>query len=168
MLYCFIACYVFRLFLACYSVWYKNGLFHVILIFLLCYCEFCVNTNRRNRLFTHRWWRLFYIYNVFRLFHSIACYVEGFDEESRMLRRSLMRYMNLALILVLRYSDLLLKHSVCVSWSDASLSVNYKLIWCSWFYIKGSWSVHSLNGDYLSIPVHTGSWGYLFYEIPCT
>jgi hypothetical protein len=40
---------------------------------------------------------------VCRLFHSIACYVEGFDEESRMLRRNLMRYMNLALILVLRY-----------------------------------------------------------------
>ena len=116
-LYCSIACYVFRLFLACYSVWYKNGPFHVILTFLLCYCEFCVNTNRRNRLFTHRWWRLFYIYNVFRLFHSIACYVEGFDEESRMLRRSLMRYMNLALILVLRYRDVLLNHSVCVSWS---------------------------------------------------
>ena len=37
-----------------------------------------------------------------RLFHSIACFVEGFDEESRILRRSLMRYMNLALILVLR------------------------------------------------------------------
>lgn len=37
-----------------------------------------------------------------RLFHSIACFVDGFDEESRMLRRSLMRYMNLALILVLR------------------------------------------------------------------
>merc|ERR1712242_493319 len=31
-----------------------------------------------------------------------ACFVDGFDEESRMLRRSLMRYMNLALILVLR------------------------------------------------------------------
>ena len=36
------------------------------------------------------------------MFHSIACFVDGFDEESRMLRRSLMRYMNLALILVLR------------------------------------------------------------------
>ena len=32
----------------------------------------------------------------------MACFVEGFDEESRILRRSLMRYMNLALILVLR------------------------------------------------------------------
>ena len=38
----------------------------------------------------------------FRLFHSIACFIDGFDEEARMLRRSLMRYMNLALILVLR------------------------------------------------------------------
>eukprot|EP00095_Tigriopus_kingsejongensis_P008469 maker-scaffold18_size714446-snap-gene-3.23 protein:Tk08469 transcript:maker-scaffold18_size714446-snap-gene-3.23-mRNA-1 annotation:"PREDICTED: bestrophin-4-like" len=37
-----------------------------------------------------------------RLFHSVACFVGGFDEDSRMLRRSLMRYMNLALILVLR------------------------------------------------------------------
>ena len=46
-----------------------------------------------------------------RLFHSIACYVEGFDEESRMLRRNLMRYMNLALILVLRYSRLLANYT---------------------------------------------------------
>ena len=38
----------------------------------------------------------------FRLFHSVACFVGGFDEESRILRRSLMRYMNLAFILVLR------------------------------------------------------------------
>ncbi|XP_040577897.1 bestrophin-2a isoform X3 [Lepeophtheirus salmonis] len=36
------------------------------------------------------------------LFHSIACFVDGFDQDSRILRRSLMRYMNLALILVLR------------------------------------------------------------------
>ena len=35
----------------------------------------------------------------------------------------------------------------------------------SWFRIKGSWSVHSFNGDYLSL-VHTGSWGNLFHEIP--
>ena len=48
---------------------------------------------------------------VCRLFHSIACYVEGFDEESRMLRRNLMRYMNLALILVLRYSRLLANYT---------------------------------------------------------
>ena len=39
---------------------------------------------------------------AFRLFHSVACFVGGFDEESRILRRSLMRYMNLAFILVLR------------------------------------------------------------------
>jgi len=50
-----------------------------------------------------RWWQQFLaIPWPDKLFHSIACYVEGFDEESRMLRRSLMRYMNLALILVLR------------------------------------------------------------------
>ena len=35
----------------------------------------------------------------------------------------------------------------------------------SWFHIKGTWSVHSFNGDYLSIPEGTGSCGYLFHEI---
>lgn len=50
-----------------------------------------------------RWWQQFLaIPWPDKLFHSIACYVDGFDEESRILRRSLMRYMNLALILVLR------------------------------------------------------------------
>jgi len=50
-----------------------------------------------------RWWQQFLaIPWPDKLFHSIACYVPGFDEESRMLRRSLMRWMNLALILVLR------------------------------------------------------------------
>jgi len=50
-----------------------------------------------------RWWQQFLaIPWPDKLFHSIACYVEGFDEDSRMLRRSLMRWMNLALILVLR------------------------------------------------------------------
>ena len=50
-----------------------------------------------------RWWQQFLaIPWPDKLFHSIACFVEGFDEDSRMLRRSLMRYMNLALILVLR------------------------------------------------------------------
>ena len=34
------------------------------------------------------------------------------------------------------------------------------------FHIKGTWSVHSFNGDYLSIPGGTGSCGYLFHEIP--
>ena len=36
----------------------------------------------------------------------------------------------------------------------------------SLFHIKGTWSVHSFNGDYLSIPEGTGSCGYLFHEIP--
>ena len=36
----------------------------------------------------------------------------------------------------------------------------------SWFHIKGTWSVHSFNADYLSIPEGTGSCGYLFHEIP--
>ena len=50
-----------------------------------------------------RWWQQFLaIPWPDKLFHSVACFVEGFDEDSRMLRRSLMRYMNLALILVLR------------------------------------------------------------------
>ena len=50
-----------------------------------------------------RWWQQFLaIPWPDKLFHSIACYIEGFDDDSRMLRRSLMRWMNLALILVLR------------------------------------------------------------------
>ena len=36
----------------------------------------------------------------------------------------------------------------------------------SWFYIKGTWSVHSFNGDYLSIHEGTVSCGYIFHEIP--
>jgi len=51
----------------------------------------------------NRWWQQFLaIPWPDKLFHSIACYIEGFDDESRLLRRSLMRYMNLAMILVLR------------------------------------------------------------------
>ena len=50
-----------------------------------------------------RWWQQFLaIPWPDKSFHTIACYVPGFDDESRMLRRSLMRWMNLALILVLR------------------------------------------------------------------
>jgi len=50
-----------------------------------------------------RWWQQFLaIPWPDKLFHSVACYVEGFDDDARMLRRSLMRWMNLALILVLR------------------------------------------------------------------
>jgi len=50
-----------------------------------------------------RWWQQFLaIPWPDKLFHSIACYIEGFDDDSRMLRRSLMRWMNLAMILVLR------------------------------------------------------------------
>ena len=36
--------------------------------------------------------------------------------------------------------------------------------WNSLFQIKGSWSVHSFNDDYLSIPEGTGSCGYLFMK----
>ena len=39
------------------------------------------------------------------------------------------------------------------------------LINYSWFRIKGSWSVHLFNEDYLSIP-SAHSWGNLFHEIP--
>jgi len=50
-----------------------------------------------------RWWQQFLaIPWPDKLFHTVACYIPGYDEESRMLRRSLMRWMNLALILVLR------------------------------------------------------------------
>ena len=50
-----------------------------------------------------RWWQQFLaIPWPDKLFHSIACFIPGFDEDSRILRRSLMRWMNLALILVLR------------------------------------------------------------------
>ena len=34
--------------------------------------------------------------------------------------------------------------------------------------ISNKGSVHSFNGDYLSIPEGTGSCGYLFHEIPGT
>jgi len=50
-----------------------------------------------------RWWQQFLaIPWPDKLFHTVACYIPGYDEESRMLRRSLMRWMNLAMILVLR------------------------------------------------------------------
>jgi len=50
-----------------------------------------------------RWWQQFLVIPwPDKLFHSIACYIEGYDEEARMLRRCLIRWMNLALILVLR------------------------------------------------------------------
>ena len=39
----------------------------------------------------------------------------------------------------------------------------YQRVKYSLFHIKGTLSVHSFNGDYL---LHTGSWGYLFHEIP--
>ena len=41
-----------------------------------------------------------------------------------------------------------------------------RLLSYSWFHIKGTWSVHSFNADYLSIPEGTSSCGYLFHEIP--
>ena len=36
----------------------------------------------------------------------------------------------------------------------------------SYMYIKGTWSLHSFKGDYLSIPEGTSSCWYLFHEIP--
>ena len=56
-----------------------------------------------------RWWQQFLaIPWPDKLYHSIALYIPGYDEESRMLRRCLIRWMNLALILVLRSSLLVL------------------------------------------------------------
>ena len=50
-----------------------------------------------------RWWQQFLaIPWPDKSFHTIALYIPGWDEDSRMLRRSLLRWMNLALILVLR------------------------------------------------------------------
>ena len=49
----------------------------------------------------------------------------------------------------------------CVMSNFVHQSFSYSL-----FHIKGTWSVHSFNGDYLSIPEDTGSCGYLFHEIP--
>ena len=54
---------------------------------------------------------------------------------------------------------------------DSSFVITSQHVQCyfflySWFHIKGIWSVHSFNGDYLSIPEGTGSCGYLFQEIP--
>ena len=52
------------------------------------------------------------------------------------------------------------------------LCFNNVILWItkkySWFHIKGTWSVHSCDGEYLSFLslVHTGSWGYLFHEVP--
>ena len=36
------------------------------------------------------------------------------------------------------------------------------------FHEKGTFSVHSFNDDYLSIPERPGSYKYLFHEIPVT
>ena len=44
----------------------------------------------------------------------------------------------------------------------------YRLRLYSWFHKKGTLSVHSFNGEYLSISEGTGSCGYLFHEIPGT
>ena len=54
-----------------------------------------------------------------------------------------------------------------------SLTTFYKLhwaldIWYRWFHEKGTFSVHSFNDDYLSIPERAGSYKYLFHEIPVT
>jgi len=44
---------------------------------------------------------LFFL-SFYRVMHLVALYVTGNDDYSRMLRRALMRYLNLSLILVLR------------------------------------------------------------------
>lgn len=50
-----------------------------------------------------RWWQQYMaIPWPDKIMHSVALYVTGNDEYGRMIRRTLMRYMNLTLILVLR------------------------------------------------------------------
>jgi len=67
--------------------------------------------NTQKRLFesvvkyfdASRWWQQFLaIPWPDKLYHSLALYIPGYDEETRMLRRCLIRWMNLAFILVLR------------------------------------------------------------------
>ena len=53
--------------------------------------------------------------------------------------------------------------TVSLFWSICMyFCLSVSLIIYSWFHIKGTWSEHSFNGDYLSIPKCTGSCGYLF------
>lgn len=46
---------------------------------------------------------------ILRIMNNIALYIPGTDEESRILRRTLMRYMNLTLVLVLRSISIAVK-----------------------------------------------------------
>ena len=45
-------------------------------------------------------------------------------------------------------------------------NLHLKQLCYSWFLEKGSFSVHSYNEDYPSIPGDTGSWGNHFQEFP--
>ena len=70
-----------------------------------------------------RWWQQFLaIPWPDKLYHSIALYIPGYDEESRMLRRCLIRWMNLALILVLRYI------CCCCNWRCLIFCMNHILM----------------------------------------
>ena len=48
--------------------------------------------------------------------------------------------------------------------NEFSNNINGLYIYC-WFHKKGTWSVHSINGYYVSIAEGTDSCGYLFHEI---
>ena len=61
------------------------------------------------------------------------------------------------------------RHLLTSSWTCQRTYMYIHDLSYSCFHIKGSWSIHSFNGDYLYIYiVHTGSWGDLFHEIPGT
>ena len=69
-------------------------------------------------------------------------------------------------ILYIQFIIVLIIFSVYSNWTKIANKWHILCVFSySWFRIKGSWSVHSLNGDYLSL-VHTGSWGNLLNEIP--
>ena len=64
---------------------------------------FKINKTCMNFLFKRRTILLsIVVFCVVRVMHSLALYISGNDDHGRMLRRTLMRYLNLSLILVLR------------------------------------------------------------------
>ena len=52
---------------------------------------------------------LVFLFSSFRIMNNIAMYIPGIDEDSRILRRTLMRYLNLTLVLVLRSISIAVK-----------------------------------------------------------
>ena len=53
-----------------------------------------------------------------------------------------------------------------VLFSFECLHTGYTIARYRGFHEKGTFSVHSFNDDYLSIPERPGSYKYLFHEIP--